>query len=659
MYVTLYRLGFVPSSGASMTDSDRDYSTIPLCLIHNIEKLPGRKIGQKTIYALEVTCKDFRVLRFLFTSDSQTRRDAFQTLQKFAFPTSRNRDLFAFMYTPTMVFSLDGWKLFDPVIEFKRMGVPCNQWRISYANVGYKFSETYPELIAVPTSVTDEDLMSVATFRSRGRIPALSWKHLINQAAIVRCSQPLVGVSGKRNREDEKLLDAIAQNCSKTKVLHIMDSRPRANAIANQVKGAGFENTSHYKKMPISFMNIENIHVVRDAHNKLRQVCLGYGSTTLDYNLRIGTAVDHTQTSPYEHWFSLVNATQWLTHIKTILFATAKLVRLIAKGESVLIHCSDGWDRTAQQSSLAMLCLDPYYRTLEGFMVLIEKEWCNFGHKFDHRTGHGDKRHDDEDRSPIFPQFIDCVWQMMRQFPRAFQFNELFLTHILDHLYSCRFGTFLVNNERDSKIFKLHTTTTSLWSYLNENKHNYESKRYSGPDVARAVASVSPPLIPNPHSILVTLWSNYYLRWTVHSIELDIRLPSEFFEQDGREGLHSQMIPSTPLGATGNLFSQMLDLKITEAPSQSDQDHSEEEEDRVNKESENILLKEKIQQIEELQQQVRELQQEIETLNALNHQGSLRREFLSKQEEVVRVDCERASVGSLGSVFANQLDSDD
>lgn len=39
------------------------------------------------------------------------------------------------------------------------------------------------------------------------------------------------------------------------------------------------------------------------------------------------------------------------------------------EGVSVLVHCSDGWDRTAQVCSVASVLLDPYYRTLKGFMV--------------------------------------------------------------------------------------------------------------------------------------------------------------------------------------------------------------------------------------------------------------------------------------------------
>lgn len=43
------------------------------------------------------------------------------------------------------------------------------------------------------------------------------------------------------------------------------------------------------------------------------------------------------------------------------------------EGVSVLVHCSDGWDRTSQVCSVACVLLDPYYRTLRGFMVRITK----------------------------------------------------------------------------------------------------------------------------------------------------------------------------------------------------------------------------------------------------------------------------------------------
>lgn len=42
--------------------------------------------------------------------------------------------------------------------------------------------------------------------------------------------------------------------------------------------------------------------------------------------------------------------------------------------------------------------------------------------------------------------FVFVVFDL--QFPTAFEFNEYFLITILDHLYSCLFGTFLCNSEQ-------------------------------------------------------------------------------------------------------------------------------------------------------------------------------------------------------------------
>ena len=71
---------------------------------------------------------------------------------------------------------------------------------------------------------------------------------------------------------------------------------------------------------------------------------------------------------------------RWQRNLKALLSGAARIVSLVAQNKaSVLVHCSDGWDRSTQLTSLSMLLLDPYYRTLEGFQVLVEKEWvCCF-----------------------------------------------------------------------------------------------------------------------------------------------------------------------------------------------------------------------------------------------------------------------------------------
>jgi len=115
---------------------------------------------------------------------------------------------------------------------------------------------------------------------------------------------------------------------------------------------------------------------------------------------------------------------------------------------------SRGRDRTSQVCALAQIFLDPHYRTMAGFAHLIEKDFLSFGHPFHLRTAHGESREmmnntASSQTSPIFVQYLDCVWQLVQQYPDYFEFKENFLVEIADHIYSCRFGTFLCDTERD------------------------------------------------------------------------------------------------------------------------------------------------------------------------------------------------------------------
>jgi hypothetical protein len=67
-------------------------------------------------------------------------------------------------------------------------------------------------------------------------LKVLSWIHPESLATITRSSQPMVGVSGRRCKEDEKYLQTIMEVNAQSHKLYIMDARPQVNALANKVR---------------------------------------------------------------------------------------------------------------------------------------------------------------------------------------------------------------------------------------------------------------------------------------------------------------------------------------------------------------------------------------------------------------------------------------
>ncbi|EGR34591.1 myotubularin-related protein 1, putative [Ichthyophthirius multifiliis] len=176
--------------------------------------------------------------------------------------------------------------------------------------------------------------------------------------------------------------------------------------------------------------------------------------------------------------------------------------------DHVVVHCSDGWDRTIQLLCISQLLLEPYYRTIEGFISLIEKEWIGFGHQFVLRYGHGSKNHQDENRSPIFIQFLDCVHQLLKQYPLSFQFNQRLLTDLAYHLFSCLYGNFLNNCYQEQLYNSTNEKTLSFWGIVIEQREIYENPFYQD-DKNNCLLYLQ----PNSSLKALRFWKEYFLQY--------------------------------------------------------------------------------------------------------------------------------------------------
>lgn len=320
----------------------------------------------------------------------------------------------------------------------------------------------------------------------------------------------------------------------------IVDARPTVNAYAMQAVGLGSEKMDYYPGAEKAYLGIDNIHVMRKS---------------LDCIIEALKESDLTSFPPNKQ---LLAKSNWIKHIANILDGVALIARTVGIMHShVLIHCSDGWDRTSQLSALSQILLDPYYRTLEGFIVLVEKDWLSFGHMFRHRSGflshekwftieneRVERKNDGQggsnpfenalrgarglfnrqnesneslsqmagdngmentsdvadpstskpaakigaaeehrvtkvnELSPVFHQFLDCVYQLHYQHPTRFEFSERFLRRLLYHLYSCQYGTFLFDNEKERVDSRAKERTRSVWDYFLCRKQEFMNPRY-------------------------------------------------------------------------------------------------------------------------------------------------------------------------------------
>ncbi|KAE9551168.1 hypothetical protein FO519_005613 [Halicephalobus sp. NKZ332] len=354
--------------------------------------------------------------------------------------------------------------------EFDYLGYDSKKWRITEANDQFKLCRTYPQYLVVPSGVSDEDLHRVHNGRFFSRFPVAVWRCKPSGAVLLRSAQPTISWLGAANEDDLRYIDTIynsvpSSSGERKQKLLILDARSYTAAWANRAKGGGFEGSDTYVNCDIEFMSLPNIHNVRYSFSQLRNVAHSTDDTTFLTNL---------------------HNSQWFHCIGTLIRTAMRCTEALLSGRSVLVHCSDGWDRTAQIVALCKVMSDPYYRTFEGFKYIVQRDWVGFGHKFADRNGVLNE--DPNERSPIFLQWLDCVHQLWHQNPREFQFNQRYLMKLAQHSYSGLFGTFLFNSVADASAYSVQTGRDNydadsvsidavelftVWDYLNEENKQF------------------------------------------------------------------------------------------------------------------------------------------------------------------------------------------
>lgn len=230
--------------------------------IANVEKLPLTTTGSPLL----IRCKTFLSVTFVIPRERDCH-DIYTTLQQLSQPNNVE-NLYCFQYTSSVddIPKTSGWD-FDLQSEYHRMGVPNEHWCLTTLNKDYELCDTYPKHLYVPASANTTILMGSSRFRSKGRLPVLSYLHN-NRASVSRCSQPLSGFSA-RCLEDEQMLNHVLRTNKNSNFMYVVDTRPKINAMANRAAGKGYENEAFYENIKFQFLGVENIHVMRNSLSKL------------------------------------------------------------------------------------------------------------------------------------------------------------------------------------------------------------------------------------------------------------------------------------------------------------------------------------------------------------------------------------------------------
>ncbi|KAM9167922.1 myotubularin-related protein 12 [Mergus octosetaceus] len=375
-----------------------------------------RKYPEKLI----IYCKDLRVFNFClrFTKEEEVKRIVSGIIHHSQTPKLLKR-LFLFSYAsaaPNNTDERNQTVMFDTLEDWRNELERTKgnvQYKVVTTNEGYRISEKLPLYFVVPICLSEETILK---YEGRG-IPIWCWS-CHNGAALLKMSAFPKEQDDSTAQMQKAFLDGIYRTISK----------PPYELLKTDDLSS----------------SLPSLQDIQTAYTKYKQLFL------------IDNSADFWATDV--KWFSLLESTNWLEIIRRVLKKAIEVVECLERQHTnVLLIEESATDLCCVISSLVQVMMDSYSRTKSGFQSLIQKEWVIGGHGFLDRCNH--LHQSDKEEAPVFLLLLDCVWQLVQQYPAAFEFTETYLTVLSDSLYVPIFSTFFFNSQHQKDT---NTTGESL-----------------------------------------------------------------------------------------------------------------------------------------------------------------------------------------------------
>ena len=469
--VTNYRLMVLPQLDTDVASPDRRNQEVSVFIpLGAVSKMHNRQESSSSgvLSIRPKYCFEYVHLDFIEQQDTDLMWNVLDS--KVLGSESLIQNTFAFSHGAFASSATRGWNLYVPTTEFGRMDIPDGQlWRLSDVNDDYGLSPSLPRILCVPHGMDDARIRSAAAmngfdtaldpkidFQTRGRVPCLTWRRRSERTggcvSLMR-SGPLQ-FRGWWPYLPEECKEMVQVCFEAAAPLAALNEGKALRLVVDCGGGDVYGGTAAlYEELGLEYVSLP-IPVHRQTRGALYH---------LQKHHRDGDGFDDSKWSAY--LMQLLSSADQLAQ---------RLNQYPSGGLGALITCVNGIDYSAALSSLVQLLLDPFYRTLWGFQVLIEKEWCTMAYPWVERLGHcTDDFFRSETCSALMVLWLDAVYQLITHYPDAFEFKSSLPCTLGRHLYSCRFGNFLGGTEESRTRLGLAKNTLSFWSFVNAQRSEF------------------------------------------------------------------------------------------------------------------------------------------------------------------------------------------